>query len=109
MQRSIRRSEAFDRRNFAAFGHCSEGEARENALAIDQNGACPALTVIAAFFAAGEAHVLAQRVEQRGANVERQLMPLSVHMQFDFVGAARIDARGGCIGAGTFQKRQAHA
>jgi hypothetical protein len=64
------------------------------------NGASPALAVIAAFFAAGEANVIAQRIEQRRAPIQCQSVNLPIHTEASFHGSAwicrRCDFLGGC-------------
>ena len=61
--------------------HDRERQARIDAPAVDDHRAGAALAVIAALLGAGEMQVLAQRVEQGGARVERELAGLAVHLE----------------------------
>ena len=56
-------------------------QAGQHAPAVDQHGAGAALAVVAALLGAGQAEVLAQRVEQRGADIERNAMLAAVDPQ----------------------------
>jgi len=77
VQRAVRLGEAFDCRDIFAFRACSQGEARQNAASVDQYRARAALSVIATLLAACKADVLAKRVKQRRADVERKaIVPL---------------------------------
>jgi hypothetical protein len=74
MQCAVGLGEALDGRDIFALHAGSQGEARQNAASVDQHSASAALTVIATLLAAGKTGVLAKRVEQRGADVERKLV-----------------------------------
>ena len=60
-----------------------ERQAAVRAAAVEQHGAGAALAVVAALLGAGEAEVLAQRVEQRGAGVELERARLAVDGERD--------------------------
>ena len=81
MQRAVRPGEAFDRRDLASLRRRRKREAGENALAVHQDGASAALTVVAAFLGAGETDVLTQRVEKARADVERQPALLAIDVK----------------------------
>ena len=68
-------------------------QAGEDAPAVDEDGAGAALAVVAALLGAGQAEMLAQRVEQRRADVERQAVLLAVDPQGDGHGRPRVDRR----------------
>jgi hypothetical protein len=68
-----------------AFDARRQRQAGQHAAIVDQYRAGAALAVIAALLAAGQADVFAQRVEQRGAHIKRQLMALAVDPHRDFV------------------------
>ena len=55
-----------------ALGRGRKRQAGQHAPSVDQHGAGAALAVVAAFLGAGQAEMLAQRVEQRGADIERE-------------------------------------
>ena len=59
--------QAFDGGYLIALVHDRESEARIHAPSIDVNGASAALPVVAAFFGAEKAEVLAQGIQQRDA------------------------------------------
>ena len=67
-------ADAFDRRDVVAVVHTSERQARVDASPVHQNGAGPALAVIAALFRAGQAKVVAQGIQKRGARIVIQLI-----------------------------------
>ena len=56
-----------------ALVHHGEREARVDPPAVDEHGARAALAVVAALLGAGQVEVLAQRIEQRGAQVELEV------------------------------------
>ena len=70
------------------------------------HGAGAALAVVAAFLGAGQADVLAQGVEQRGAHVESELMTLTIDANADLRGTSAF-GRGlrRRPRSGAFQKR----
>ena len=70
--------------------HHGERQAAVDALSIDDRRAGAALAVIAAFLAAGEGEMFAQRIEQRGANVKREIVQRAVHAQLKMMRGARI-------------------
>src|SRR5439155_9655906 len=76
-------AQAFDGDDLAIGAGDGEIEARVAPNAVDQDGAGAALPVIASLLAAGEAKVLAQGAEQRGARVERELLVGAVHREAD--------------------------
>ena len=61
-----------------------EREAAIDAPPVEQDGAGSALPVVAAFLGAGESEPLAQRIQQRRAGIDRQLVCRSVHSQGNF-------------------------
>ncbi len=93
--------EAFNRCNLLAFGGGGEGQAGVHALAVDMHRARAALAMVAAFFAAGQADMLAERVEKRRARVEVQLVIDAVDVErvrpgletTEVPGSAKSDAR----------------
>ena len=89
MQRAVRLGEAFDGGDLLALDARGERQARQHAAAVDQHRAGAALAMVAALLGAGQADVLAQRVEQRGPHVERQLMALAVDAHRDLEGVRR--------------------
>jgi hypothetical protein len=82
--------ESFDRGDFILLVHHREGEAGIDAPAIHVHGASPALSVIASLFRSEEAEILAQRVEQRHARFDLQLVELPVNFQLDWNRASGI-------------------
>jgi hypothetical protein len=88
---------ALDGRDLAPFHERGEGEAGFHALAVHQHGAGPALAEAAAFFRAGETEMLAQRIEQRGARIEREAMLRAVDVQGNI-------ERSGCCQAGGLRR-----
>ena len=75
-------TEAFDGDDRPVGAGCSEVQAGVLAHAVDQHRAGPALAVVAALLGAGQAGMLAQRIEQRHARIEAQrvLAPVDVEM-----------------------------
>jgi hypothetical protein len=71
-------TEALDRGDRAAFDLCRKGEAGENTLAIDMDGAGAALALVASLLRAGEAQMLAQRIEERDARLDFDFMSLAI-------------------------------
>ena len=70
--------EPLDRRDLAPVHEGGEREARLHALAVHEDGAGAALPEAAAFFRACQVQVLAQRVEQRRARIEREAVLAAV-------------------------------
>ena len=90
--------EAFDGGDVGAGGGYGEGEAGVDAAAVNDDGAGSALSVVAAFFAAGEVEVLAECVEERGAGVKGEGVWGSVDAEGD---AGSVGgAGGGLMGGG---------
>ena len=85
--------QAFDGRDLAPFDEGGEREARFHALAVHQHRAGAALAEATAFLRAREMQVLAQRVEQRGARIERQPMFGSVDAQHEVERSGRRAGR----------------
>jgi hypothetical protein len=81
MQRPVRLGETLDRRDVTAFGRGGKREAGQHTPAVDDHGACAALAVVAALLGACQPEVLAQRVEQRGADIECNEMLVAVDPQ----------------------------
>ena len=61
---------SFDGGDLGSVRGDGESEAGVDAAAIDEDGTGSALTMVAAFFAAGECEVFAQGVKERGTGVE---------------------------------------
>ena len=70
--------EPFDRGDLVAVVHDRERQAGIHPPTVHQHRAGAALAVVAALLGAGHVQVLAQRVEQRGARVERHRVILAV-------------------------------
>ena len=77
----VRRAQAFDGGDLGALVHHRQRQAGVDAPAVDDHRAGAALAVVAALLGAGQVQVLAQRVEQRGAGVEFELVALAVDAQ----------------------------
>src|SRR5580658_1053478 len=60
----------FDGGDLGALRCKRQREARINSASVDQDSACSALPVVAAFFTAGEIHVLSQSVKQGSTGIE---------------------------------------
>src|SRR5439155_15898620 len=84
-------------RDLTPFHERGEREARFHALAVHKNRAGTALAQAAAFLRACEVQVLAQRVEQGGARIERKAVLGSVHAQYN---ADRSGCRAGALRGG---------
>jgi hypothetical protein len=63
----------FDSRHFPALALCRQHQARNDALAVEQNRASPARPLVTAFLGTGQVQVLAQRIEQRHLAVHLHL------------------------------------
>src|SRR5712692_9143244 len=61
-----------------------EGQAARDAPPIQQDGAGPALPVVAALLGAGESEMFAQRIQQRRAGIDGEPVGRPVHLQSDF-------------------------
>jgi hypothetical protein len=81
MQRTVGAGEAFDGGDFLTLCHRDEGEAGQNAAAVDHDRAGAALTMVAAFLGTGEPDMFAQGIEQCGAAVEVEIVLLAVDGQ----------------------------
>ena len=66
---------------------------------VDQHRAGAALAVVASFLRAGQAEMLAQHIEQRGAHIEREPMIPAVDVQRGIDGFARISGPGAVAAA----------
>jgi hypothetical protein len=77
-----------------AFGGQRQRQAGEHAAAFNQHRAGAALAVIAALLAAGQAKMLAQCVQQRGARVDVERTGFAVDLQRDRDGQGSILHRG---------------
>src|SRR5262245_27478777 len=84
MQR-VGRADALDGHDLVAVVHHREREARVYASSIQQHGASTALAVIATLFGARQVQMLAQRVEERRANVELEIVRVPVDLECDGV------------------------
>jgi hypothetical protein len=67
--------------NLLAFMRHSQRETTVDAAAVGKHGACATLAVIATFFCAGEMQLLAQKIEERGARIQRELVLFSIDGQ----------------------------
>ena len=99
--------EAFDGGDVGTLGGEGEGEAGVDAAAVEQDGAGPALAVVAALLRAGEVEVLAEDVEEGGAGVKDEGVRRTVDFQGDRVGlfgglgeGGQADRGGGGEGSG---------
>ena len=117
MQRAVAGADApgqpLDGRHRLAHGD-RQGQAAQHPLAADQHRAGAALAMVAALLGPGQAHVVAQGVEQRRARVDGQYVAGAVHRQLHPCGASRIGGRRrrglGCGRAALGQdQRQGHA
>src|SRR5438046_1663758 len=102
-------SQALDGRDLAPVYEGSKREARFDAFAIHQDRAGAALAEATAFLRACQMQVLAQRIEERSARIERQPVLGSVDAQHDVEGSGRGAGcaavpwrrlRGRCVGYG---------
>ena len=73
--------EAFNGCNLGTLDDGSEGEARVDAAAVDEDGAGAALSVVATLLGAGEREVLTQGIEQGGAGVDGEGVLLAVYLE----------------------------
>jgi hypothetical protein len=83
MKRAIRSRQSFDGCNRCAHRD-GERQARQDALAANVDGTCAALAMIATFFGPGQVQMFAQRIQQAGAGIKRQPLPLTVDEQLDW-------------------------
>ena len=81
--------EPLDRRDLRAVMHQREREAREHALPTDHDGACAALTVIAALLRSREVEPVAQKVEERGPRLDFDLPGFPVDRERKGLGRGR--------------------
>ena len=89
VQLAVRR-EALDRRDLAALAGDGERQAGEHAAAVDPDGARAARALVAALLGAGEAEVLAQRVEQADARLELEDARLAVDGELEVHGQVNL-------------------
>ena len=73
--------QALDSRHPGSRGGDRQSKARIDTPAVDQHRAGAALPVVATLFGAGELQVLAQRIEERDARVEAELMIAAVDLE----------------------------
>src|SRR6185436_12850237 len=85
--------DSFDGDDLAAVGLHPEHETRIERLAVNQDGAGAAVAHVAALFRAGEAGLVAQRVEQAAVGLELQLARLAVEHEGDL---HRMDSSARC-------------
>jgi len=90
--------QALDGRDGAPDGG-RQGETGKYPPAIHQHGAGAALTMIAAFLAAGQVQMLPQCVKQGGTGIQRQSVAFAINIQGDRYSAAR-GGRGRGFGRG---------
>ncbi|GLX21620.1 hypothetical protein Slala02_48570 [Streptomyces lavendulae subsp. lavendulae] len=83
MQTAVLPGEALDGGDLCAVLGDGEQQAAVEAPAVDEDGARPALAVVAALLRAGEAEPLAQRVEQGRAVVQVERVPFAVDVERD--------------------------
>ena len=81
MQGAAFTGQSFDRRDRLSLRGGRQGQARQHAASDDKNGASPALSLIAALFAACQADMLAQGIEQRRAHVHIHLVAGAIDFQ----------------------------
>jgi hypothetical protein len=81
LQRMKRRiaTRALDRRDFAPIALCREGQARQHALSVDQNGARTTSALITTLLRAGERQLVAKDVEKRLMSGDAQLAGRPIH------------------------------
>ena len=78
------------------------GSGRNYPPAVDQDGAGAALAVIAALLGTGQTELFTQRIEQRGAWIEREIVPGAVYREADIdvhfagFGSGRLGRGRGC-------------
>jgi hypothetical protein len=73
--------QAFDRPDAIARMRDGQRQARVDPPVIDKNRARAALAAIAALLRSGETDVFAQRVEQRDARLERQVVIVTIDVE----------------------------
>ena len=73
--------ETLDGGDLGSVDHDGESEAGVDAAAVDEDRACSALAMVAAFLTAGEVQVLSQSVEQGCAGVEGEGVRGAVHLE----------------------------
>ncbi len=83
-------SEAFDRSDPRPVGGDREREAAIRPPALQEHSASAALAVVTALLGAGQAELLAQDVQQRGARVDRYAALLAVDAQRDLRELGRL-------------------
>src|SRR5262245_11314652 len=83
MQRPPARREALDGRDRTPLRCYRERQARQHPTSCDQDRAGTALAMVAALLRSREVEMIAQRVEQRRADVERQTMAAAVDVERD--------------------------
>src|SRR5262249_29386155 len=86
--------EALDRRDLRALDGDGEEQTRGDAPTVDEHRAGAALSLVATFLRAGQAHALAEGVEERRADVDAHLSRSAVHVEGD------LDLAGGQGGPG---------
>ena len=69
-----------------------EGEAGQHAAATDMHRAGPALAMIATLLRPGQPELLAQRIEKRGTDIDRQPIGVAIDGELDRDRVARIAA-----------------
>jgi hypothetical protein len=72
-------TQALDRRYFAPIALCREGQARQYALSVNQNGARTTSALITTLLRAGERQSLAKDVEKRLMSGDAQLAGRPIH------------------------------
>ena len=80
---AIGRSQALNRRDFVAFVHDRERQARIDPETTDKDGAGTALAVVAPFFGTGQFQIFAERIEQCGARIDMKLLSFAVYVKRD--------------------------
>jgi hypothetical protein len=74
-------TDTFDRDDLVVPMHDGEGETGVDAATVNVDGACSALTVVAAFLRTGKGKVLAEAVEQSGAGIKLESVGLPVDFE----------------------------
>ena len=88
-----------------AFVHDGERQAGIDPPPVDDHRAGAALAVVAALLGAGQVQMLAQRVEQRGARVELELVRLPFTVKDTFASDGSLGIGRGSLGVGSGRYR----
>src|ERR1700722_1995398 len=109
MQPAVRLGEGLDGRDWPPLRRRRQRQAGKHAAVAEQHRAGAALPVIAALLHPREAEVLAQRIEQRGARIERDPLVVPIDVERHGDGRTRIGGRGArALGCGARERRRRH-